>query len=282
MNDVTAEVFGNYPYKAGETFHIYLISDLHLGAEATDEKRIIKELDHAVKKNARININGDVFDGILPKDYLRYMPATIRKSLRGRDDLINATIDYGYNFILPYAKNIDVIGEGNHENAIRKHHNVDMLKLLIARLNQNEGVNIKQGGYCGFIVYRFCANVKRTGGTERYVIYYKHGTSSRAPVTKGVIDFNREAEVIDGADVIWLAHNHEVNNLSATVMSVNSHGTVKFRKRRYVRTGGYFFYTMDSYAQAKGLRPLPHGGAMIKLNFTSTHKERIIEAKIEQ
>ncbi len=94
---------------------ITLMSDLHLGAAHVDYKRIERDLREAKAAGDRILINGDVFDFILPSDHKRFSPDALHSRLRGRRDILNACLEWGTEFLAPYADQIDMIGIGNHE-----------------------------------------------------------------------------------------------------------------------------------------------------------------------
>ena len=91
--------------------------DHHLGNIGSDVKHIKRDLAEAKRRNARILIDGDVFDCIYPRDSRRYNPAIIIPELRDRADPINATVGYGFGIFRDYAEQIDMIGLGNHESA---------------------------------------------------------------------------------------------------------------------------------------------------------------------
>lgn len=252
-------------YKTGTEVNLQLIGDTHLGASFTNEWRIKWDLERAKQNNARININGDVLDLILPKDIGRYKPSVVAEPLRGRDDLINRLIDYAYNFFAPYAHLIDVIGEGNHEVAIRKWHSIDVLAILIDKLNQLPNTHIHFGGYTGFIKYRFEWDCESRSRGKEFIIFRKHGKGSSAEVTEGMIEFQREASIVEDMDLIWLSHNHYRNMKVGVKMRMNHFGNRDFSEYRCVRTGAYAFHSEDSYQVEKGYRPQAHGGAWVRI-----------------
>lgn len=277
MDDLHTGISGNLfkgTYKVGEIKHFCCVSDLHLLNNATNERRIRADLDEAMDLNARININGDVADLVLPKDFKRYMPSAIAMDGRGRDDLLNYTVDYVVDFLKPYAMNIDEIADGNHENLILKYHSIDFLQLVIDRLNEKDGVNIKHGMYSGFISYTYMQGILKAA-TIRFVIFRKHGRTKSAEVTHGLIEFNRNLVVTESMDIVWLAHSHDITHHSEVRMSVNNVGVPIFRDIHCIRTGGYMMHSKGSYQDKGGLIPKPHGGAMIHLTFKRESKKRI-------
>jgi len=51
------------------------MSDIHFGSVFCDKLQVKKDLEEARKRNARINIIGDVFDLLLPQDHKRFKPS---------------------------------------------------------------------------------------------------------------------------------------------------------------------------------------------------------------
>ncbi len=129
------------------------------------------DLERMAAANCRIGINGDVFDFILPSDLKRFdLDALDRELLQGGLKPIDAAIEMAYEFLKPYAHLIEFIGIGNHEAHVSKRHHIDVMSILLYRLNQLPNVEIKAGGWCGywnvtlkrqtrltnFLMYRLC------------------------------------------------------------------------------------------------------------------------------
>ncbi len=220
-----------------EPHTITLMSDLHIGAIDTDYECIDTELKRAQEEGHRILLNGDLFDLIFPVDHKRFRPDTLHPHIQGRADILNATLEMAYDVLSPYKDSIDMIGLGNHESAAEKYHSVDIIALLLDRL-ATDNRRIAYGGYTGFVKYQF----EKSTGNNRLplVIYYHHGSGGSAPVTRGMIDFNRKQTWVD-ADVIWLAHKH--NRLSdATPQRMRCPVTGDdpiIEEVRCIMTGGY-------------------------------------------
>jgi len=264
LSGITGHSWRHNNIKAGDKFRLWLMSDLHLGSSATNEQRIKQELDEAVEDGARILINGDVIDGILPKDP-RFRPSVLVEELLGRDDIINYTVEYLVNFFEPYVKNIDEMSDGNHELSIVSHNSCDILGMVVKLLNMKHGTDIKHGSYIGFVTYLF--TWKSTTTVTAYRGFRSHGRANSAPVTKGLIEFNRLAEGVEGVDFIWVGHSHDVTMHPISRIFPDRNGNPRYREQWNIRTGGYFQHSKGSYPVNKGLLPKPHGGAGIGLTF---------------
>ncbi len=285
-------------YESGVPRGFTLMSDLHIGAPQVDYALVRTELETARERGDRVLINGDVFDLICWQDRKRYSPDAVHPRLRGRRDLIPAVIEWGVEILAPYADLLDVIGCGNHDEAATRWHNVDPVALLIHDLRRqlkraDRGHTIHHGGYCGFVDYRFREagredDPSRNGRGRRWVIYYHHGGGGAAPVTKGMIDFNRRDTFVD-SDVIWLGHKHNRWSAAVEKLSCPLRGDdVTTREVRHVMTGAYYkTYVGQSqqsikkhgrrtnYAADAGMAPQGKGGARVEVTFGTNGEQSV-------
>jgi UDP-2,3-diacylglucosamine pyrophosphatase LpxH len=264
--------------ESGSEFKLQLMSDLHIGSAYTQYDLIKRDLERARKENARIAINGDVFDLITPSDKKRFRLKDLPPRLyEAGDNLINEAIRWAAEILGPYADLIDVIGVGNHDDHAAKHHAADPVSALIWVLNERHKTDIQHGGYCGWLNYRF---VLRGAERKSYKVQYHHGSGGAAPVTKGMATFHRASAWIQNADCVWRGHTHHRNVDKSVVQELTDHGRIKHREILNVRTGAYMFtYSGQSSADAllRGRRsnyaedwdsaPLPTGGVLVTLRF---------------
>lgn len=273
--------------KIGAEQGLTLLSDLHIGAPNINYRLIEKELKDARRRNDRILINGDVFDGILHSDAKRFSPDCIHPRLHGRRDVLNSAIEWAVDLLQPYADLIDVIGIGNHETALEKHHSIDPVRVLCYDLTRKlarpcQDHVIHYGGYKGFVDYRL--------GGLRWVLYYYHGKGhGQANSTK---DFENESLQVENVGAIWLGHKHQslasgVERISCPMGGYNCLVSVV----RYIRTGAYMkvntgqsqasirkYGRRSNYAADSSMKPGMQGGARIVLK----RKRWGIETKVEQ
>lgn len=213
-------------------------SDIHVGSSATDYDMIEEELKQAKELNARILINGDLFENLFPQNTKMYQPHAVHRRIRGSSDQVNRAIEWAVEIYGPYAHLIDMVGMGNHEGSHRTGP-VDMVAMFVKEMNRLSGDHVVHyGGYTGFVDYSFTFSPSR-----RFVIYYHHGWGSGSSLASSVSDFNRTHHV-ERADVVWLGHKH--CKLSAEIVrpSCPKKGyQTKIRTVRLIRTGAY----MDSF-----------------------------------
>ena len=272
------------------TLVLCLMSDLHIGGMHVDYDLINQELADAKKRGAKILINGDVFDAVLPGDRKRYRPNNLHPRLYSAgDDMIGESIRWAYEILMPYRDDIIMIGDGNHDDAVARYHHIEPVKHLIVMLNGLDG-KIQYGGYHGFIHVQMQPFTHTHYG--HYVIHYHHGAGGAAPVTKGAITFSRAAMWIEGADAIWRGHTHHRqagrdNKVSFNKSISNPENRVTTRDVLTLRTGSYFdtyagttseqllkHGRKDSYAALWDCPSLPKGGLVLTLNASQPREVR--------
>ena len=168
---------GRDTYRGGDNVKVLaLLSDLHLDAEDHDRERLHRDLETASRFGARISINGDLHDLILPGDLKRYTRGTDTYDM---DAQLNAITDLGYETLRPYVDLIDVISPGNHETAVLKHHHYDITRGVITLLNRDRTKSlppIHHGGYKGF--QRYVYNHAGAGvGSLTFDVFRFHGAA---------------------------------------------------------------------------------------------------------
>jgi len=193
------------PYQGTPELKLALFSDLHLASGPdVDMVAMKRDFERACNEDREILINGDIAEQILPGDKKRW---TANKMNSNRDDVLNEQLDMCYEFLKPYANNISLIGRGNHDISPIKYDSFDLVGALIGMLNRDkDNGNIYSAGYQGYVQYKMTPNTKKRGNTN-FTLYMHHGAGGSAPVSKGMIDFNRIV-YSHNADLYWLGHKH--------------------------------------------------------------------------
>jgi len=284
--------------RGGKSQGFSLMSDLHIGANNVDYERIKRDVNRMVELGDRGLINGDLLDLIVASDKKRFSPDCLHPRLQGRRDIVNAAINWAVEILAPAADLIDMIGIGNHETYIEKYSSFDPTQVLIYELQKhrkNKNHLIHYGGYTGFLDYRIRDKDDRNHGGLRYVIYYHHGSGAYAPVTKGLIDFNRKDTFID-ADLIWLGHKHNRLVVGVEKLSCPREGhEPKVKEVKHVMTGAYFHTyrgqtqrsvrqhgRRSNYAADIGLAPQSKGGARVQLRFVPYSRAKLLDVEVTQ
>lgn len=222
-------------YRPGDQYRALLMSDLHWDNPKCDRKRLKKDLDYALEHDLDIFINGDLFCAMQGRYDGRRMKGDIREEHNTAtylDSLVNTAVKW----FEPYAKNIRLIGYGNHETSILKNCETDLLERLVDGLNAR-GADITLGGYGGWVVWSFYQ--PDHGNAMRYKMKYFHGSGGGGPVTKGVIQNQRAMASIQGADLYTSGHVHESYVMTHVVEDLSNNHKPVLREVLHVRTPCY-------------------------------------------
>jgi hypothetical protein len=258
-----------------------LMSDLHLGSSQVDYALIEKELKAAKRNGDRVLLGGDVFDLILPGDLKRYEPAKVHARIRGRNDPVNAAVEWAAELLGPYADLIDMVGLGNHETAAQKKGGVDAVRLLVKELNAVRKPDLRpvaQPGYTAYLDYRLQSSPE-SRPCARYVVFYTHGAGKIGSAVASLKKLQCLTSAF-AADLYWSGHSHARAHCTEVMIHAGRTGRPVAKDVKIVVTGSYMVaYGAQSpaslsrngpkgnYASEAALAPHGLGGARVVLRF---------------
>jgi hypothetical protein len=220
---------------------IAMLSDLHWDNPHCDRDMLKRHLDYCLAENIPVMINGDMFCLMQGRGDNRRNKSDIRpehNNARYLDSIVETAVEW----FLPYAHIIKLIGYGNHETAIIKWQETDILQRFVDLLNYKAGSNIHTGGYGGWLVVRQSSNKNNTTSFSTKLKYF-HGSGGGGSVTKGSINLTRALETYEGFDVFSMGHIHENscrNDVRDTLeQHPNSGYTLKQKQLHLMLTGTY-------------------------------------------
>lgn len=246
-------------------FWTLLTSDRHWDNPDSDHRLQKKHLEEAKERNAPVICNGDFFCAMQGKWDKRQSKSHLRPEHQ-KDNYLDALVETAAEWFAPYAHQFAVIGEGNHETAIRKHHETDLVQRLVALLNANTKSTIQACGYGSWV--RFCfkhGNSKHSVKLKRF-----HGSGGGGPVTKGTIQTNRRAAFLGNADIIFSGHIHEEWVLTTVQEYLNNSGRVMLRKQIHVSAPTYkeeYRSGEHGWHVERGAPPKPVGAMWLKFKW---------------
>tara|TARA_R100000808_G_C2147903_1_gene155930 strand:- start:1947 stop:2834 length:888 start_codon:yes stop_codon:yes gene_type:complete len=247
-----------------------LSSDRHHDNPKTRQDLEKKHLDQALERNALIMDFGDLFCAMQGK----YDPRGVKSDLRPEHSVNNyfdALVDTSVEFYKPYAKNIVLLGKGNHETSILKRQEIDLNQRLIYGLNNETGSQIVSGGYSGWVQLRFInALGKRNRGGETFNLWYHHGHGGGGPVTKGVIQANRRATFLPDAHLIVGGHVHEEWRVTYQRARLTQNGKPYQDEQLHICLPTYkdeYRDGMGGWHVEKGRPPKPLGAAWLRFYY---------------
>lgn len=221
--------------KAGWEQWVLLSSDRHHDNKHCNRKLELEHLKLAKERNALICDFGDLFCAMQGK----YDPRSSMNDIRPEDvcqNYLDSIVKHAAEDYAPYAKNFLIIGQGNHEKNISKRHHTNLISSLTLLLNIKHGGHIINGAFGGWVLFRFTLN-----GTQRTTrkLYYHHGAGGGGPVTKGVIQTNRQAVYLPDADIVVNGHTHDSWVLPLSRLRCSQAGKTSRDLLWFARTPGY-------------------------------------------
>lgn len=257
-------------YDKNEPMEILLASDVHFDNPKCNRKLFFAHLDRIKKKNGKAFIIGDLFCMMQGK----YDPRRSKKDVLPEHNVANyidAVIDDTVKQLEPYKDVIAFVSEGNHESAILKNLETNVLSRFVGAFNNAYKVNVVEGGYRGWIIIRYnfssdkCINHK---------IYYHHGYGGGGEMTKGILQHSRMNMHIEGADAIVMGHVHESYVQNGKTEFFNESGQAyspKIRTVYNIRTACYKEEFIEGgFHIEKGRSPKPLGGVHLSLQHIRT------------
>tara|TARA_R100000278_G_scaffold12718_1_gene13631 strand:- start:572 stop:1441 length:870 start_codon:yes stop_codon:yes gene_type:complete len=186
-----------------------LSSDRHWDNPHSDWKLQKKHLDQARERNAKVLDFGDLFCVMQGKYDRRASKSNVRPEHQN-DNYLDSVVNTAVDWFSPYADMFALISEGNHESAIRRNHETDLIERFVSALNYKNDTHLTKGLYTGWVRFRFIRTSSGKKGTSRVLnLNYTHGYGGGGPVTKGVIQANRKSVYLPDADFCVSGHIHE-------------------------------------------------------------------------
>jgi hypothetical protein len=260
------------PYKKDNTeFYFLLSADHHWDNPDSNREMMLRHLQEAKEKNAKVFMIGDFFCAMQGK----YDKRSDKKKLRPEhqtgqylDSLVNTAAEW----LMPYREQIAVIGLGNHETSILGRHETNLIERLVERLNINNPGKVYMGGYGGWIRLNF--EQATAGGSRKPLnIKYFHGSGGGGPVTKGVIQSQRQAVFLPDADIVISGHVHEQYTICHMQEKLHDNGNISLKEQWHVRMPTYKDEYKDGYGGwhiETGKAPKPIGAYWLKVTVDKT------------
>lgn len=254
--------------KNSDTLYLMLASDVHFDSSLSDLQLFTDHLKQAEELKAPVLIAGDLLDAMQGRDDPRRAPEELLEKYHVSqyyDALVLDASDFLRGFKIPYY----ILGTGNHESAVLKHSNTNLIERLAYDLRLH-GQPAEAAGYWGYLRIMF-QRVGKSSGSK--IIYFHHsGVTGNAPVTKGMLAVNRQATYIQSADYILNGHNHHAYVTPVSVERLTPTMRPYSQTVWYLRSPGYKLSPADSlsvngYGVEKFRAPTPRGCLFLRLDF---------------
>ena len=263
----------------GTRAKIAMLSDLHWDNPKCDWVKLKKDLDYCLKESIPIMINGDMFCLMQGRGDNRKNKSDIRPE-HNNAMYLDSIVETAVEWWSPYAHLLTVLGYGNHETAIIKFQETDILARFVKLLNIKNGTNVQVGGYGGWIVVN--QTVKKTGtsnGAYTAKIRYFHGSGGGGVVTKGALNLTRALEMYEDFDVFTMGHIHENasrNDVRDSILQGRSSYRQVQKQLHLMLTGTYKEEYGDGskgWHVERGAPIKPTGGRILEINYKRVRDE---------
>lgn len=250
-----------------DKFQFLLISDVHFDHPKCKRDVLKKHLDEAVKRGAKIMVNGDTFCIMQGVNDKRHTKSDVRPEHMGIN-YFDLVIDEAVEWWSPYAEHIIFFAYGNHETSVIKKNEFDILQRFVQLLNFKNNTSIHVGGYSGWVKF----SAFRGGRSCNGLMKYHHGYGGGGAVTRGTIQHYRMANSVMNADVIWMGHVHELYHITSIkeYVKTNKRTEVCFKHVHEVRTATYKEEFNDGsfgWHVERGAPPKPLGGYWMEVSM---------------
>jgi hypothetical protein len=201
-------------HSRSDEFRLWHLTDLHIGARACDEKllrrhiRLIEDDDRAI-----VTLGGDLVDAINRKGDKRHLESTLAPWLWGKDDVLQAQLDYLRDEILTPAlcrKTVAVLA-GNHEGSPDQFQGAGLYRQIVKHVAQHKDVPPPSIalGYRGFLSlsFRRVSATGRAGSGWAMQLFITHGHGGGKLAGGHALELERMLGRFE-ADLIFMGHRH--------------------------------------------------------------------------
>jgi len=237
------------------------LSDAHLGAKASEEKRLKRDIQQiAEEEDSYVILLGDQMDNISIKDP-RFQADSVAPALLPRlDSLINAQLELAIRTFEPIKHKIIGALIGNHELKVMKVAGVDVHELFCKELG------LRDLGYSCLL--RLTLVKQFSGGSEKrrnVFDYCHHGHGGSGRKTGASINRMEDLAAEWDADLYMMGHNHKRHTSTRANLKLTSNGKPRLveKEQIFIRTGGYLKSFQEgkrpTYSEEAGYSPLKIG-----------------------
>jgi hypothetical protein len=148
---------------------------------------------------------------------------------------------------------------------------------------RDAGSPVVVGGYGGFIRLSVFISSQPTPKSTMW-IYYNHGSGGEAPVTKGMIQTNRQAVWVRNCDLIWNGHNHQNYVTFQSTVEPNNKDVIEQGLMAFIRTPGYKNERKNiahGYAAQGNMSPTPRGCVFGSIKYSNKKLTGLYTADVE-
>lgn len=230
--------------------YILPLSDTHFGDPTTNIKKLKGYLEWVREKDARIILNGDIFN---------------LSDVAGREDADmlnpNEQLDIAVDIFYPYKDLILGVTEGNHDRKLRKETQFDIVHEFCQRLN----IIDKYDRTSVLVKLSFGRDYK--GRTIHYHLYTTHGWGAGRTKGSKVNNMGLVSTTFPLFDVYITSHSHFTVGYQDIIKIPrdNRDGEIIERKRTFISSG---CFVNSEYGERLGYSAVKQGTVRVRLDGT--------------
>jgi hypothetical protein len=249
---------------------LMLASDVHYDSVVCDLDLFTRHLKLAEQLQAPVLIAGDLLDAMQGKYDPRRQPEDLKDQYKVSAYYDAIVMDCA-KFLSKFNVPLYILCLGNHETAVLRQANTDLLNNVAYQLRIEHGKQAMAAGYWGYLRVMFRYN--KGNGQASKLLYWHHGVSNGAPVTKGVIQVARQGVYLQAPDIVLNGHNHQAYTMPIQVERVNQHTMEPYTSTIwYLRTPGYKKSAVDSqsvwgFEAERHRAPTPKGCLFLDMDY---------------
>lgn len=257
---------------------IMLTSDWHYDSAVCDLDLLTKHLHVAEEYQAIVLVAGDLLDVMQGKHDPRRSIEDLKDEYR-TSSYFDAVVADAAKFLSGFDVPAFVLCDGNHELNVLEHNGTDLISSVAYQLRYQYGKKAVKMGYYGYMPIIF--NYKKGSGQASKLLYWFHGTSSHAVVTKGIIQVNRQGVWLLSPDFILNGHTHDAYTRPEPVEKFNMKSRQPYRDGKlYFRSPGYKNSTTDTmrtsdWASRTNRAPKNKGCYFLHLTYSHSQGDTI-------
>lgn len=254
---------------------ILILADVHWDSAHCQLAALKETLAQAQAEGCPVIISGDFFDAMQGKWDPRSSQEALRPEHRG-GSYLDLLVDTSSEWLAPFSENLALISYGNHETAIKKRHEVDLLQRLCHELRRG-GSRVECGPYWGFVLVsgRFAMAEKQR---DSFTIHYHHGFGGGGEITRGMIDQSRTRSQYL-ADVYVSGHIHRRNCDENVLTTVTARGVIRHRRQLFLRCSSWKNESSDGWHVQQGRAARPIGGWWLEVSAVRTPQSYQLQYK---
>lgn len=249
---------------------LLLSSDVHWDGIDCQRDILAKHVKRMIALDGLLWVSGDMFDVMQGKYDKRKTITGIRPEYLGKESYYDSVVDDAIEQYGPIHENLLGFALGNHETSCIDKVGTNVIQRFVQGINDKFRPERKviAGGYSGWIRFMFSHKGTPKGSIK---MYFHHGFGAAdSPVTRGVIQTNRQAVYLPDADIVHNGHNHEGYAVPIARSRLSNKG-VEYRDIQWhIRTPGYkneFIGIEGGHAIERRPRPTPAGSVFVTLEF---------------